>query len=414
MNRSFYSGVSGVKTQQFGMDIWSNNIANVNNSGFKASRPEFASLFAQSIAQTSAAPTSDSVGLGGSTSASALELRQGALLEGGSAFDMALEGDGWFSVAYSEEENFYTRDGSFALDAEGNLTNSSGFYVQGVVGPNVSGSTISIADELIPLSESMTNIQLTEDLNMAASATTEVELHTNLDPEFATGEKKSVGMDVVSAAGERQRLLISFTKVSNTVGSGTTWDSTAEIYDTNGNVITSASGVTTFDELGALTSNTLTTISGITINMGTGTDGMVSFKGSTQADSYKVDGHVSGDIGRFEIDEYGQIIGVFTNGKSTPVARVGVMHFQNDQGLSSVGNDLFRASANSGEPFFYTNASGELIQGARVLGRKLEASNVDLSVALTELIVTQKAFDANAKSITTSDQLLQTAIEMKR
>ena len=104
----------------------------------------------------------------------------------------------------------------------------------------------------------------------------------------------------------------------------------------------------------------------------------------------------------------------FSNGKSALVAKIAVYHFQNDQGLNKIGESLFRYSSNSGKPIFYTDKNGNAIQGTRILANKLETSNVVFATALTELIVMQKGFDASSKSITTSDQMIQNAINMKR
>jgi flagellar hook protein len=96
------------------------------------------------------------------------------------------------------------------------------------------------------------------------------------------------------------------------------------------------------------------------------------------------------------------------------VAKVALYHFINDQGVAKVGDNLYEATANSGEPFFYKNKAGETVYGAQILANKLEMSNVDLGQALSEVIVTQKAYEASAKSITTSDEMIQTAIQMKK
>ncbi|MCD8213206.1 MAG: flagellar hook protein FlgE, partial [Campylobacter sp.] len=100
--------------------------------------------------------------------------------------------------------------------------------------------------------------------------------------------------------------------------------------------------------------------------------------------------------------------------RTFPVAKVALYHFQNDQGLSKVGDNLYEKTANSGEAFFYKNKAGQTIYGSSITANKLEMSNVDLGQALTEIIVIQKAYEASARSITTSDEMIQTAIRMKQ
>jgi flagellar hook protein FlgE len=113
------------------------------------------------------------------------------------------------------------------------------------------------------------------------------------------------------------------------------------------------------------------------------------------------------------MDGRGNVIAEFTNGRSAPIAKIALYHFMNDQGLEKVSSTLFSASANSGDAIFYTDANGNPILGSAIYSNRLEGSNVSMATALTELIVMQKAFDASAKSITTSDQMIQNAINMK-
>ena len=113
-------------------------------------------------------------------------------------------------------------------------------------------------------------------------------------------------------------------------------------------------------------------------------------------------------------NDSGNILAQFTNGQVRSVAKVALYHFQNEQGLAKMGDNIYSQSANSGAAFFYKDAGGKSIYGAKIASNTLEQSNVDLAQALTEIIVTQKAYDANAKSITTSNEMLQRAIELKR
>lgn len=125
-------------------------------------------------------------------------------------------------------------------------------------------------------------------------------------------------------------------------------------------------------------------------------------------------GTLEGFLKDYALDKNGNVIAEFTNGKSSAIAKVAVYHFQNDQGLTSVGSNLFSESSNSGKAIFYTDANGQSFLGTDILSSELEGSNVSLATALTELIVVQKAFSASSKSITTSDELLQNAINMKQ
>jgi flagellar hook protein FlgE len=146
-----------------------------------------------------------------------------------------------------------------------------------------------------------------------------------------------------------------------------------------------------------------------------GWNGIVSNTALDKATVIKDENGVSeGYLTDYSMDSQGQIVAQFTNSHSIPVAKIAVYHFQNDQGLSSLTGNHFQATVNSGEAIFYTDENGNFIQNTAVMSNRLEGSNVNLATALTELIVIQKAFSGNAKSITTSDEMIQNAIQMKR
>lgn len=128
----------------------------------------------------------------------------------------------------------------------------------------------------------------------------------------------------------------------------------------------------------------------------------------------QTDGYIEGFLSDYGMDGNGNIIAEFDNGRISALAKVGIYQFQNEQGLENVSATLFRQSANSGDPLFFINENGTNYRGTTIQSNYLEGSNVSYSTALTELIVMQKAFDSSAKSITTSDQLIQNAINMKK
>ncbi|WP_456381675.1 flagellar hook protein FlgE [Hydrogenimonas sp.] len=193
-------------------------------------------------------------------------------------------------------------------------------------------------------------------------------------------------------------------------------------------IVDRQNGIVRFNENGALVSNTIPTLDNggtpMRLDLGTpydpsipnsGYDGLTTFAGfGTSGLSSKHNGYEAGDLRGYIVTEEGTVYANFTNGKSSAAARIPIYHFRNDQGLASEGDVYFSQTPNSGKPFFYTDASGNVVQGAVLHSYALESSNVQLATALTEMIVMQKAFDANAKSITTSDQMIQKAINMKK
>jgi len=193
-------------------------------------------------------------------------------------------------------------------------------------------------------------------------------------------------------------------------------------------IIDRQSGEIRFDENGALSSNPIQTLNNagtpLRLDLGTpydpnvpnsGYDGLTTFANLPTASTAAThDGYEAGTLRDYLTAQDGTVYANFSNGRSSAAAKIPIYHFQNDQGLETEGDVYFRPTLNSGKPFLYTDAAGRVVQGAVVHSYALESSNVQLSLALTEMIVMQKAFDANAKSITTSDQMIQKAINMKK
>ncbi len=523
MTHSFYNGVSGVKTHQFGMDVWSNNISNINNVGFRAKRPEFSNVFSQAMANSLSIPATSGIGMGSSGQTTALLEKMGGYTDGDNPFDMAIAGEGWFGTQGEDGDIYYTRRGDFSLNANGDLVAKNGNFLLGTM-TNVTSNTIKQNDGIsLGDVKSQKAIKLPKTLSIPASPTTKVNIKANLNPKLINdfvdvdlaeknikyqideatstisingdvkdvallqnpkpgdkvmveikdeiGHIKLVGADLkddltwsidganlgsldatkilhvkakvrsiqevvnkeslntnlYSSSGENN-LKIDFTKEVPSKGVGTSWNAVAVVSDENGKEISKKEGNLKFDEFGGLLFNGLKTVdnggSEVELNLGSiynksvpnsGFDGITSMRsGSYGAGDIRKDGYKAGELTDYSMDDYGQIEANFDNGISIPVAKVAVYHFQNDQGLVSEGVDYFRQSVNSGKPIFYKDKNGVFTNGTSIKAHKLETSNVSFGVALTEVIVMQKAYDASARSITTSDQLIQNAINMKR
>ena len=533
MMRGFYNGVSGIKTQSFGMDVWSNNISNINNVGFKASIPEFKNLINQNLVSAGSGPTSDQVGLGAAKQTTALDMSNGSFQSTDNNFDLAIGGDGFFGVVDKTGKNYYTRTGTFDIDAAGNLVDTRGNLLLGTLAnftpttPSASalkkyGQTSSapqaytVSQEELSLGDpgSQKGITLPHFLFMPAEATTNISLKGNLNStritdkkttaleasqyaytldntnktislngqiplsttslgakagdsvvvkvkdgdgkfsEFSTTlegdgtwqindkslkfmdfanlevnaevtslvevpNKEKLTSDIYNADGTKSLVTINLTKQVPQTGDQTIWDAVATITDASGAVQNTAMGSLTFNGSGRLVANTLTSVGGVNLNFeGDGDadvyNGMTSSANARKDFNIKRDGYAEGLLSKYSVDDRGNIMANFDNTRAFPVAKVALYHFINDQGVAKVGDNLYEATANSGEPFFYKNKAGETVYGAQILANKLEMSNVDLGQALSEVIVTQKAYEASAKSITTSDEMIQTAIQMKK
>jgi len=250
-------------------------------------------------------------------------------------------------------------------------------------------------------------------------------------------------MTVIGPDGDKDILDMTFTKVVPQGEEGTTWNAVANIYsyyeeydstktyDTSlyyvnestkkvYEIVDSQTGALTFNSDGSLASNTVPTLNNggtaLTLDLGTvgSFDGMISSTSIEKSNIADYNGSVEGYLTAYDVDENGNVVATFSNGKSSAVAKIAVYHFQNDQGLTQVSSTLFAESANSGDPIFYTDADGNTVLGSSIANQTLETSNTDLATALTELIIIQKSFGASAKGITTSDEMLQNAINMKQ
>ncbi len=143
MNSSFYNGISGVKTHQFGLDVWANNISNISTTGFRSSTPEFSSLFATTLAGSYTDPTSNDKGLGSQSQTTALSMQQGILENTDNPFDLAIDGEGWFGVQGQAGQIYYTRAGQFSIDSNGDLVDLNGNYLMVTSGENLKPTELS-------------------------------------------------------------------------------------------------------------------------------------------------------------------------------------------------------------------------------------------------------------------------------
>jgi len=190
------------------------------------------------------------------------------------------------------------------------------------------------------------------------------------------------------------------------------WNGTITVKDPNGNIINNVNNTFTFNDKGSLISPTTVTLSSpqnIDINL----KDLTSYsKSNSNGYTFSQDGIAKGYLKEYNIVDDGTIYADFSNTKSVALGQIPVFHFQNPQGLESVGNSLFRETANSNKAFLYEK-DGTYLPGSKIHSYTIETSNVNFTQAMTELIVNQKAYSAAAKTITTSDQMIQKAINMK-
>lgn len=413
MMRSMFAGVSGLRNHQVRMDVIGNNIANVNTVGYKTSRVTFADALSQTL-RGATAPQGNrgginpqQVGLGVTLSSIDVLHTPGNLQTTGVNTDLAIQGNGFFILGGEGTQQYYTRAGNFNMDTSGRLVYSNGLHLQGWLAED---------DGTINTGQPLTGITLPIGTTIDPNATSKLNLSGNLNSSTPVGESFIRNIQVYDSLGEPHTIQIVFTKTAN----AREWSWQAQ--DSAGNQIpdpaTPAEGTITFDTTGHLPAGTTGSITNW--STGTGADVLnikIDFSAITQlhADestiAYEQDGYRMGYLDSYRIDSSGTVIGIFTNGLTKNVAQIAIATFTNPAGLEKLGETMFRTSSNSGEA--QINISG--VGGAgRITPGALEMSNVDLSQEFTDMIVTQRGFQANSRIITTSDEMLQELVNLKR
>jgi len=416
MTQAFYSGISGLKTFSSGIDVVSDNLANTNTVGFRGYNAEFASMFEKSLATSNTSITNSSVGIGSKIQTTSMLQTNGSLLLSDKSTDLAIDGDGWFGIQ-GENAPIYTRDGNFTFDANDDLVTNDGLHVLGTMGNNISADDVltSKLNEII-----LGNVNTQEKLRFPKSLTYPAEPTTNAKFLANVGvgdDPVTVAASVVDSQSNKNNLRLEFTKNSIQNPPGSQWSVVATTQSLDGEIIyDTKTGSVEFDTAGALVSSTLSTIDNngtpVAINLGSGYDGIVSINVPLVPGSSIADGTIGGELMGYAINENAEIIATFTNGEQSSVGKIALFHFQNDQGLERLSGTRFQESSNSGAPLFFTDEAGQNVIGAEVVNFKLEGSNYGMTSGLTELIIYQRAYDANSKSITTADEMMQKALNM--
>lgn len=399
MLRSLFSGISSLRAHQTMLDVTGNNIANANTTGYKASRTLFQDTLSQMLKPAGAPQGADGgsnpaqVGLGVTVAGITPDLGAGSAQQTGRSLDMMITGDGFFIVRQNGEQ-LYTRAGAFSLDADGNVVTSTGAMVQGWA---------AAADGSIDVNGPIGGLRLPVALVMGASATTEVTFEGNLPADTATTTTLNRQIEVYDALGNAHVLDLVFTPDDLTVPS---WTATATV-DGASTATTLAFDPTT----GQLVSggSISVTVAGASVAVDLST--VTGFAGLTTIEAQGQDGEPAGTLQAFTATSDGTLIGSFSNGLKQAVGRLALANFANPMGLEKAGSSLFRTSVNSGDP-----QVGEPRTGGRgiLTGGALEMSNVDLSQEFTNLIIAQRGFQAGSRVITTSDELLQELVNLKR
>ena len=418
MMRALFAAIGGLRNHMTYMDVVATNIANINTTGYKASRVTFQDMLSQTITGASA-PTAErggtnpaQVGLGMNLRSIDVQHIQGALQATGKLTDFAVQGKGFFIVKDGNRA-FYTRDGAFDIGVSGELVNpTTGYKVQGWSAD--AGGVVDTTTVLGPLT-------IPFGTSVAAQETTAVTFVGNLDAGKSIGETLATTIDIYDSLGASHAVTVTFTKNAT----ANTWDVTV---GGDGVIVTSASAspsAVVFDSQGAITTPTPPAPLVLTTNLAagvtqTGTDvittnismvGVTQFAAQGTVGTTANNGSSAGALSSFSVGPAGDITGIFSNGVNRSLGQIALAVFTNAAGLSRIGSNAFEPTSNSGVAIVGVPGNG----GRGTLGTGvLEGSNTDLAREFTNVILAQRGFQASSRVISTSDEMLQDLVSLIR
>lgn len=419
---SFSAGLSGLNANGLYLSVIGNNLANINTIGFKSSSVTFMDLVSQTVGGSSANPMQ--VGLGVTTGAISPIFSQGAIENTREATNVAIQGGGFF-VVKTAGGNAYTRGGNFTFNSDGKLVTPDGFHVQGF-------TTINATTGQIVTTGQPTDISVPPGVLRAPKATTSFKTTTNLNAAAATADTFTTAVQMYDALGAAHVVTITYTKQA----AAGTW---AYAITVPGEDITGGTAGTPFPigAGGTLVFNaagTLTTVNGaapadVAITTPTWKNGaaasawtwdivdtaltpsLTGFAAASSTSSITQSGSAAGMIDNISITSDGTIVATLGAGQTIPVAQLALSSFNNPKGLVKLGSNRFGESQSAGTPNVGVAGTGGR---GTLIGSALEQSNVDIAQEFTQMILAQRGYQANAKTITVSDELLVDTLNLKR
>jgi len=421
MIASLYAGISGLNANATAMTVIGDNIANVGTTAFKSNRSHFANILSSSLGGDSA---TGNVGRGVEFWGTNAQWTQGSLENSSNATDLAINGKGFFMVQDAGGANYYTRAGSFTFDKEGYLVNPDGMRLQGYQ-IDASGNIGAITSVYIP-----------GERTSAPASTTEFNFDINLNAGALVGDSYTTTQTVYDSLGNAVPVTFTFTKtlpvsgnvswtvlgsIPSSAGTGVTiggfpappatagmpisFDPDGEMILPAGDVVVDLALTNGATPLLSLKWDIIDDISGLSHGDVTG------FAAESGTTFQYQDGYPAGTLRSISVDELGVVTATYSNGEMTPVFQVALADFPSYDGLNKMGSNLYAQSMASGQALPSTAGTGRL---GNISPQSLEMSNVDLAEEFVKMITTQRAFQANSRVITTSDEILQELINIKR
>lgn len=452
---ALYTSASGLSAFGNAISVVGDNIANVNSLGFKSQNVNFADVFGQTVGVTKSS-IANQVGNGVSIGSITRDMSQGSVETTSTSTDMAINGTGMFVLKDpSSGSTVYSRAGAFITDNTSNLVNAQGYQVQGWAldsSGNTTGGLSSI---------SLGNLQ------SSASATTSVNVAVNLDatsstipstttfsPTNSASYNYKQSATVYDSLGTAHTVDVYFAKMGNDSSGNAVWDyhltvdgseltggtagvqtepvtptpstvtggvvttygSQTLVFNTSGALDTEISPTTTFNWSNAASGsisvnfgNAITTdAQGIT---GTGTNGTVQLASASAPISITADGYPAGSLSSLTTSSTGVITGVFTNGQQRPLFQLALASIPDPAVMDNIGNNMFQQTSASGTPVIEQPGNAGM---GTIQSNALEQSNVDLANEFTKLVTIQNSYEANSKTLVTTNQMLSTLMSVIR
>jgi flagellar hook protein FlgE len=427
---SLYTGATGLEANSTDLSVIGDNIANSNTIGYKQSRAAFQDAMSQQM--IGAGTALSQLGLGVQLEAIQKIITQGAIANTGLATDLAIDGNGFFVVSGAHngtDGQFYTRAGQFTVDNSGTVVNLEGLHVQGYTAntAGVIGTTpgdLNFGNAAYP-AVATTTVGLKGNLSSTAPNAT-----VAFDPlNAAQTSQTSSSVTVYDSLGAAHQADVFFVKTATgawawhaltdgggltggTAGTPTEVANGTMTFDTSGKMSAMTTAATNFNPVNAVNPQPLTFNFGDpTGAAGTGLLGLTQFANGSGMTQTSQDGFAAGSLTHISIDKTGTVNGTFTNGQSRVLGQVATALVRAPDAMDRVGGNLFAVTAASGQATL--GAAGSVGRGSIVAGA-LEQSNVDLANEFVRMIAAQRAYQANGKTITTADALLQELMNLKR
>lgn len=430
---SFQTGLSGLSASSKNLDVIGHNIANANTSGMKASRAEFSEMYASALGATGGSNN----GIGVQVASVSQLFTQGNIKVTGNQLDLAVNGTGFFQVKMTDGSLVYTRNGEFKLDKEGYIITNNGARLQGFSTDELGNRTSVVTrDLLLPTGAAIDpratgagedpnkrGVSVTANLDARATSYT-VDLTQPLPPEQ---KQYGTAFNAYDSRGNAIPVQLYFVRIDD--GSVSTSSEWQALWSIDGGQTASSVGTVTFGVDGKVTANNLTndiSIPGGAFASGIPADDPLTFpvniekpdggytitQFGTKFAVYDLvqDGYPSGELTSIDIGENGVILARYSNGVSKAEGQVALGNFRNLQGLQPINGGYWAETYASGQALLAGPQEGRL---GLIRQSALEESNVDMTQELVNMIVAQRAYQANAQTIKTQDQVQQTLVNLR-